>query len=186
MGFTVARHGGTTDMEFEAYVRLLEKHGVDVADLQRVAEPGTDHRWLHVWDSRAGAERFKEELQASTRDDEWYVHELNRDDRVSTGPLGPVGIYIGRQHDGCAFSLHPQSRSMIQRKFPNSCRVDSVFVGSQTKEDFESTQGGEPDLLHQVALLLTGLTEGQLQIFGGYRLYDPVERKTLRQPAHVD
>ena len=41
MGFTVTYQGGTKDVEFEAYARLLRQKGVDLAKLSRVPEPGT-------------------------------------------------------------------------------------------------------------------------------------------------
>jgi hypothetical protein len=35
MGFTVTRQGGTKDVEFEAYARLLRQKGVDLASTSR-------------------------------------------------------------------------------------------------------------------------------------------------------
>jgi hypothetical protein len=39
--FTVTKPGGTKDYEYEAYTRLLEEIGVDVANVPRVPEPET-------------------------------------------------------------------------------------------------------------------------------------------------
>lgn len=185
MGFTVAHHGGTKDLEFEAYVRLLEKHGVDVANLQRVPEPGTQNRWLYVWEYRQDAEAFAAELRKSTHDRGWYVRELDREDIVSKGPLGPITIYAGQQSDGWAFDLHPQSRAMIERRFPGSCRIGSVFIGAQPNGDLEGFSPEASNLLDHVALMLTGLSAEQLKEFGGYRVYDPVRHQTLRESKRV-
>ena len=58
MGFTVTHQGGTKDVEFEAYARLLRQKGVDLAKLNRVPEPGTGRRWLYVWNVEADAQAF--------------------------------------------------------------------------------------------------------------------------------
>lgn len=175
MSFTVAHHGGAKDFEFEAYVRLLSKHGVKVDQLERVPEPGTQNRWLYVWSKRKDAEAFRDELIKETRDKDWYIHELNsaEQEQVTTGPLGPISIYVGLQSDGRAFALHPQSREVIRKKYPQAARVDSVFVGLTRAADWATTGHSEDTLYEQIALMLTGLSAEQLAEFGGFRIYDP-------------
>ncbi|HUY33713.1 MAG TPA: hypothetical protein VMV69_13265 [Pirellulales bacterium] len=56
--FTVTKPGGTKNYEFEAYTRLLEEIGVDVANIARVPEPGADRRWLYTWRRKQEAEGF--------------------------------------------------------------------------------------------------------------------------------
>ena len=68
MVFTVSLPGGARDFEFEAYIRLLEKNGVNVANAQRVADPVTKKRWLYAWDKESAAKKFAAESQARYRE----------------------------------------------------------------------------------------------------------------------
>ncbi len=181
MSFTVAHHGGTKDLEFEAYVRLLAKHGVKVDQLERVPEPGTQKRWLYVWPQKKDAETFRDELIKTTRDKGWYVHELNSAEQmqVTEGPLGPISIYVGIQHDGRTFALHPQSRAVIRNKYPHAARIDSVFVGLVPPADWATTVNPQDALYEQIALMLTGLSKEQLAEFGGFRVYDPRRKEEI-------
>jgi hypothetical protein len=183
MGFTVTRRGGTKDVEFEEYARLLRQKGMDLARLQRTPEPGTARRWLPVWQNEADAQAFATELKRRTRDEAWEVVPVNGE--LSEGPLGPVEITVGRQSDGWTFALHPLSRQMIQKVFPSSCRPDSVFIRTQTRQDCHK-QGGIDDLAEQVVVLLTGLRLDKIkEAFGGYRIYDPVAKQELVAPTPV-
>lgn len=178
MGFTVTREGGTKDAEFEAYARLLRQKGVDLANLPRVREPGTGRRWLYVWHDEADARAFADELKKRTRDAAWEV--LPVDAPASRGPLGPIEIQVGRQSTGWTFALHPFSRQMIQKLFPESRLVPSVFIATETQQDFQATVGNLASLAQQVAIILTGLDIDQLnEKFGGYRIYEPATRKEL-------
>ena len=178
MGFTVTRQGGTKDVEFEAYARLLRQKGVDLAKLSRVPEPGTGRRWLYIWNVEAEARAFADELKKRTRDNAWEVVQV--DGPPSEGPLGPVEIQVGRQSDGWTFILHPFSRQMLLEVFPNSRRVASVFIATDTRQDFPATNGDLADLAEHVAIILTGVSIDQLrEKFGGYRVYDPAAKKEL-------
>ena len=178
MGFTVTRQGGTKDVEFEAYARLLRQKGVDLAKLNRVPEPGTGRRWLYVWNVEADAQAFADELKKRTRDNAWEVVQVNAP--PSEGPLGPVEIQVGRQSNGWTFALHPFSRQMLQEVFPNSCRVPSVFIAADSRQPLLPTMGDLADLSEQVAIILTGVSIDQLtDKFGGYRVYDPAIKKEL-------
>jgi hypothetical protein len=178
MGFTVTRQGGTKDVEFEAYSRLLRQKGVDLANLRRVPEPGTGRRWLYVWNSQAEAQAFADELKNRTGDPAWEVVEVNA--QPSEGPLGPIEVQVLRQADGWTFALHPLSKQTVQKVFPASCRQGSVFIRTDTAQDFQTTQGDMAGLAEQVVLILTGLRLDQItQQFGGFRVYDPVAKKEL-------
>lgn len=63
MGFTVTLEGATTDVEFEAYPRLLRQNGMDLAWMQRVPEPKAGRHWLRVWNAEADARAFADELK---------------------------------------------------------------------------------------------------------------------------
>ncbi len=178
MGFTVTHQGGTKDLEFEAYARLLRQKGVDLAKLSRVPEPGDSRRWLYFWDDEADARAFADELKRRTRDSAWGVVKVNAP--PSEGPLGPVEIEVGRQSNGWTFILHPFSRHMLQEIFPKSCRVPSVFIASDTRQDFRATTGDVSDLAEQVAMILTGVDIERLtEKFGGFRVYDAATKKEL-------
>ncbi len=178
MGFTVMREGGTKDIEFEAYARLLRQKGVDLSNLPRVPEPGTNRRWLSVWSSQAEAQEFAAELQKRTGDGAWAVVEV--DSPISEGPLGPVEVQVGRQTNGWTFALHPLSRQMVQQVFPGSCRVPHVFIAKEIRPNGQTTLGDLAALTDQVAIILTGVDLSQIkEKFGGYRVYDPVAKKEL-------
>ncbi|MGH7224035.1 MAG: hypothetical protein ACRELF_12460, partial [Gemmataceae bacterium] len=169
--FTVAMPGGTKDLEYEAYVRLLNDWGIDVTDVPRVLEKGMPFRWLYAWKKREDAERFARELRVQTRDKRWRVHEFSTN-HLPQGPLGPVEINVGCQRDGCTYVLHPNSVELIQKKFPQACLVTSVFLGHDTRMNFERDR--PESIWDHVAMILTGLNEEQLNELGGYRIYDPV------------
>lgn len=186
MGFTVTRQGGTQDIEFEEYAILLRQRGLDLSKLQRVPEPTTGRRWLPVWNTKAEAQAFADELKERTEDSAWEVVRVNG--RQSEGPLGPIEIQVARGIDGWAFALHPLSRLMLQQLFPGSCRRDSVSILTETRKDFQFTQQDVAELAEQVAIILTGLNlETITETFGGYMVYDPVAKREVvaSVPVHV-
>lgn len=177
--FTVAMPGGTKDLEYEAYVRLLNKWGIDVTDMPRVLEKGRPSRWLYAWTSREDAERFAKELRSHSRDKRWRVQEFTTD-HLSHGPLGPVEINISRQGDGSAYALHPNSRYLVQKKFPHARLAGSVFVGHEHRVPLGRDR--QESIWDHVAMILTGLSMEQLNELDGYRIYDRVEAEVLREP----
>jgi hypothetical protein len=76
MPFTVMLPGGTKDSEYEKYVRLLQRWGINRVEGSRTPEPGTENRWLHVWQNKADAQGFADELRAITANPGWIVYEL--------------------------------------------------------------------------------------------------------------
>ncbi len=113
-----------------------------------------------------------------TRDNAWEVVPV--DASPSEGPLGPVEIQVGRQNSGWTFALHPFSRQMLQELFPDSCRVPSVFIASDNRQNHQTTMGNLAHLSEQVAIILTGVGMDEIRDkFGGYRVYDPVDKKEL-------
>jgi hypothetical protein len=183
MAFTVTRPGGTKDRDFAAYARLLEKHNIDLTRTPRTPEPGTESRWLYVWDDRAAADAFARELRKATKDKAWLVHAV-AEDQVSEGPLGPVEIDVGCQSDGCTYMLHPTSLGLLKKKFPRARTVRSVFLGTDTHVAAQEQFGD--DVWDQVAILLTGLSRSQLDELGGYIVYDPTNDRVLRKPTALN
>jgi len=177
MPFTVTHaDAGMKRHDFDAYLRLLEQRGIDWSNTPRVAEPGSSNRWLHVWTDRHAAEQFREELQAETGDDRWYVRELPADTETNPGPLAHVLILMRRTSLGADFSLHPHSKTLIRRRFPQSRPVSSISIEWRTRSDFERDQG---PIWDHIAVVLTGLSLEQLATLEGYEVYDLKGERTI-------
>jgi hypothetical protein len=94
--------------------------------------------------------------------------------RLKPAPLGErIDIAVGRQSDGGAYELEPLSRRLIDRRFPGLEPPGQVFVEYAKREDFERVHG---PLWRHIALMLTGLTEEQLEELGGFRIFEPLAR----------
>jgi hypothetical protein len=177
MPYTVTyRDAGIKRHEFDAYVRLLEKRGVDLTNIPRVHEPGTTNRWLYVWAERTDAEHFRDELRHETHDLNWLVHELPDTVQPSHGPLTPLVVIMRRHSLGADFTLHPHSRALLQRRFPQARAVSSVSIETSALHDFEQQHG---PIWEQIVQVLTGLTPPQLAQLGGYRIVDPIHDQTV-------
>jgi hypothetical protein len=176
--YTVAKQTGTKDTEFEAYARLLTEQGVDISNIPRTEELGTQNRWLYVWNDKADAERFRDEIVKRTRQRDWYVREFDID-AVTHGPLEPLTIYFGREGDGFTYKLHPNSMQLIKKKFTGVNTVDSIFVGIDTRQDL-STQF-ETSWWDQLVAILTGVSIEKIIDVGGYQVYDPISKKVVVQ-----
>ena len=48
-----------------------------------------------------------------------------------------IRINVNKQMDGYTFSIAPSIRQMIKSWFPNSHPANNIFVGYDTKSDFE-------------------------------------------------
>ena len=178
MPFTVTHDGGMDIEQFEAYARLLNKWGVDIANTRRAPEPGTRARWLPVWPGRADAERFAQELRSRNQDKAWQVYPLDRGG-VSEGALGPINLLVGRRSDGWAYGLDPYSSTLVRRRFPHARLMHGLYIYTDTQPGAETAQAS---LWDQVVRIVTGLSEEQLADLGGYRVYDELQKKLLRQP----
>jgi hypothetical protein len=137
MVFTVSLPGGARDLVFEAYIRLLEKNGVNVASTERVADPVTNKRWLHAWQKKPAAQKFADELRQNTENDKWEVYPVPHGNRP--GPLGPIEILVSCRSDGCTYSLSPTSRNLILKSFPDASLAPNLFIATKTQFDLEKT-----------------------------------------------
>jgi hypothetical protein len=185
MGYTVVHPAGMTkDSEFREYVRLLSQTGVDIGRVPRVSEPGTDRRWLYVWDSEARAEGFAKELKKRTRID-WKVNEVNAPS--SEGPLGPLLVQLARQADGLTLALHPLGRALIHSAFPGAASAaTSIFIEAETWDDFRRTRGGLRGLIPAILPNLAGLPPEDLDSLG-FTVIDADSDETLisKPPASL-
>jgi len=182
MPFTVNRSDGMTkDAEFEAYARILRQQGVDLGRMPRVPEPGTGRRWLYVWDARANAQAFADELKRRTRDNSWVVVEV--DTPASVGPMGPIIVQVGRRANGLVFGLHPLSRVMIQSAFPGANgTATTVSINFETLHDFQATHGGIEVVAREIVPTLTGLSMQQLGELGYALIEDDTDRTLVLVP----
>ena len=176
MSFTVAlAAAGNNRREFEAYVRLLEKRGIDWTNAPRVPEPGTKNRWLYVWPNREAAEAFCQELRSETRNDRWHVREVADGAEGTAGSLARVVILMRERSLGADFSLHPHSRALIRRRFPDAHMVSNVSIEWGRHRELDEH---EP-LWDHVALVLTGLSMEELETLEGYQVYDLKSERTI-------
>lgn len=49
----------------------------------------------------------------------------------------PIKINVNKQIDGYSFSITPTIRDFIQKLFPDAHPANNIFVGYDTKSDFE-------------------------------------------------
>jgi hypothetical protein len=181
MGFTVTRPGGTNDSDFQTYARLLRQLGVDLGRVTRVPEPGTNRRWLHVWNSREEAQAFVKELSERMASEGWQVLEVNG--QASEGPLGPLVIQLVRRADGLTFALHPLSRALIRSAFPEAVNTTTyASIDTAAWNDFRKTKGDLMDLIRDIAPGLTGLPMERIEQLGLAVVDDATAETLLSSP----
>jgi hypothetical protein len=169
--FTVTKPGGTKDYEFEAYTRLLEDIGIDVANVPRVPEPGTHRRWLYAWKRKQEAEAFARELMRLTRDGSWHVYQFKIDEE-DHGPVAPLDIYQVRGEDGgLMYYLAPASRERIIRAYPLTPLHPSITIPEKDLQGIKQKNGDS--WWTQIHTLFTELTKEQVLSLGGYRVILP-------------
>jgi hypothetical protein len=167
---TVTKPGGTKAYEFQAYTRLLEEIGVDVADVPRVPEPETHRRWLYAWMREKEAEGFASVLRHRTRDGSWRVHQFEIEEEAR-GPVAPLDIYEIRDNDHeSRYYLGPTSRERVIRAYPHT----PMYPVTVSRQDLESMKQQFGEMWwDQLCILVTGLSQEKLLSLGGYRLILP-------------
>ena len=107
--------------------------------------------------------------------------------RPRTAPTSdPIVVYVGSSLDGTSFALDPLSQQRIREAFPGvSVSTRNVFIGHDTREDFEHSIGRFED---QIAMLLTGVSADRLsQKFPFVSFRDPrSEREVGRLRVQPD
>jgi hypothetical protein len=177
MMFTVSMPGGPADFELEGYVRCLEKVGVNIANTPRVVDPVTGKWWLATWSREVDARQFAADVRQETENDNWKVYAVP-DGKPSTGPLGPIEILVSCRSDGCGYGLSPLSQNLILKRFPQAILAPTVFIATWIPSEMEKTQR---PIWEQVARILTGLSEDQLNQLGGYRVIDYRSKRVLQE-----
>ncbi len=51
--------------------------------------------------------------------------------------MDTIKINVNKQIDGYSFSIAPSIRDSIKKRFPNAHPANNIFVGYDTKSDFE-------------------------------------------------
>lgn len=170
MPYTVTwSNGGFNHREFDTYLRLLRKHGIDWTQAPRVAESERQDRWLYLWQEEEEARAFCEEIRQETRDKDWSVRELEDSTAISQGPLMPVIIQMRHQSLGQTFDLHPHSSSAIRRRFPQARQASNLSIEYGRDLNIEETYG---PIWDYIAIMLSGLSHEQLADLGGYQIVD--------------
>ncbi len=85
---------------------------------------------------------------------------------------------VGRQSDGITYGLHPNTLKRIHQQFPQVRQTPSVFIGSDTQTNYETSVG---PIYDQVAILLTGLPRDKVRELGGYRVVAPITDLVLHE-----
>jgi hypothetical protein len=94
-----------------------------------------------------------------------------------------IEVAVGRQSNGATFQLHPQTRAMLESRFPGwSPAPSSLFVSSNKPWDFERMQ--DP-MWSQIVMLLTRLTEEQIEELGGFRFVSPADDSHVVYEFHA-
>lgn len=88
-----------------------------------------------------------------------------------------IEVAVGDQGNGAAFGLTPRTRMMLEARFPGWSRGPSgLFLEAERRWDFSLMQDS---MWAQVVMLLTGLSEEQIQEAGGFTFVDPVDHEVF-------
>lgn len=87
-------------------------------------------------------------------------------------------IDVGLQGDGYAFRLYPLAEAWLEEHFPETPRVDSLFIGYDGKHSIATIK--EVNWYH-IINLLTGLTSSQLEELDSINVVAPRTGKTIFQ-----
>ena len=92
-----------------------------------------------------------------------------------------IDVNMGLQGGGATFRLAPGAIDSIRCRYSGIEPPGSVYVSYETRHDFEREHGS---FWGQLAAILTGLTEQQLQELGGARFVGmPDGKEFARYPS---
>ncbi len=66
--------------------------------------------------------------------------------------MNAIKINVNKQMDGYSFSITPTIRAFIKKLFPNSHPANNIFVGYDTKSDFEIYFGNLENYIYPALL----------------------------------
>ena len=88
-----------------------------------------------------------------------------------------IKINVNKQIDGYSFSLNPSMRDYIKKLFPNSHPANHIFVGYDTRSEFELFEGKLEDYIYPVLLGL----ENELDILDEIHFIETQTGKLLHK-----
>lgn len=90
-------------------------------------------------------------------------------------------VYVNRQLDGVTFGLDPLSRKQLHAAYPKKSPGGSVYVGYDSKANFESYHNRvEPTILP----VLLGMSEQEIVQLGEIDFIDPKTNELLFRYAN--
>ena len=96
--------------------------------------------------------------------------------------MSKIVVEVGKQMDGATFRLSPKTRAFLSSRVPSPPPASSIFVSYETATDFKHYHG---PLWKHVAMILTGLSESELQELGGFEFVTPTDNKVLFESTAV-
>jgi len=88
----------------------------------------------------------------------------------------PIVAEVGKQTNGATFRLSPKTEAMLASRISDWSPASSVFVSFDTQWDFGRLTGS---MWTQIAMLLTALSEEQIQSFGGFIFMNPTDKQVV-------
>jgi len=89
--------------------------------------------------------------------------------------MSPIVVEVGKQMNGATFRLSPKTEVMLASRIPDWSPASSIFVSFDAQWDFARLHGQWT----QIAMLLTGLSEEQIQSFGGFIFMSPTDKEVV-------
>lgn len=90
--------------------------------------------------------------------------------------MSPIVVEVGKQMNGATFRLSPKTEVMLASRIPDWSPASSIFVSFDTQWDFDRLHG---PMWTQIAMLLTGFSEEQIQSFGGLIFMSPADKEVV-------
>lgn len=92
-------------------------------------------------------------------------------------------IDVGQQLDGFTFRVNPRSRIKMNEEFPGISPASGVFVSYENQQDFDKI---DKAVWKHVAILLTGLSDSQIEGFARFVFVSPADGKKIFDSEHRD
>lgn len=98
--------------------------------------------------------------------------------------MNAIKINVNRQIDGYSFSIAPSIRDLIKRLFPNAHPANNIFVGYDTKSNFDDYVG---KLEHHIYPALLGVdNDNDLKSIGEIIFIDTLTGNILHKLTPSD
>lgn len=98
--------------------------------------------------------------------------------------MNAIRINVNKQMDGYSFSITPSIREFIKKLFPDAHPANNIFVGYDTKSDFEVYVGKLENFIYPALLGVDN--ENDLQKLDEIQFIDTQTGKVLHKVAPRD